>query len=190
MEITPATGWDAAWEARLQLQPGELNERLIEIWRAGSLGGMSEAEVETNVGAILGLDQAQVAAFMADLWNEYLGSLNVELAAYFASLRPRYQTAILSNSFAGARRQEQRRYQFDQLCDLIIYSHEEGMKKPERRFYELACARLGVAPAEVVFLDDIEVCVTAARALGMHAIQFRTASQAIAEIEARLRSAA
>jgi putative hydrolase of the HAD superfamily len=34
-----------------------------------------------------------------ELWEEYLGTLNSELAIYFASLRPRVRTGILSNSF-------------------------------------------------------------------------------------------
>jgi putative hydrolase of the HAD superfamily len=127
---------------------------------------------------------------MADLWAEYLGTLNAELAAYFAGLRPRYKTAILSNSFVGAREKEQARYGFGDLCDLIVYSHEEGMQKPERRFYELACERLGVQPAEVVFLDDVEVCVAAARELGMHAILFRDTAQAIADLQACLAAGA
>lgn len=190
LEITPSTGWDARWEAHLDLQPGELNQRLGDVWRAGSIGTITEEEVEQNVGAVLGLDRAQVDAFMADLWEEYLGTLNVQLAAYFASLRPRYQTALLSNSFVGARRREQERYQLGDLCDLIIYSHEEGMKKPERRIFELACARLGVQPAEVVFLDDVAQAVSAACELGIQAICFQSTAQAISDIEACLRAAA
>src|SRR5207245_8702254 len=104
---------------------GELDGRVRGVWRDGSSGNISEEEVEKSVGEIMEMDQWQVAALMADLWEEYLGELNVELAAYFSSLRPRYQTAILSNSFAGARSKEQERYQFAELCDFLIYSHEE-----------------------------------------------------------------
>src|SRR5262249_14936475 len=140
LEITPRTGWDQKWEARLGLQPGELAARLHDVWAAGDYSEISEADVGRRSGEILGLDQAQVADFMQDLWDEYLGELNVELAAYFAGLRPRYRTGILSNSFVGAREKEQERYGFGDMCDLIIYSHEEGMKKPDRRIYELTCA--------------------------------------------------
>jgi putative hydrolase of the HAD superfamily len=186
LEIAPRTGWDKQWEARLGLQPGELTERLRSVWVEGSAGTLSEAEVAQQTGAILGLDQAQVAAFMADLWAEYLGTLNALLAAYFGSLRPRYQTAILSNSFAGAREHEQARYGFGDLCDLIIYSHEEGMKKPDPRIYALLCERLGRQPGEVIFLDDVAEAVDAARACGIHGILFQDTSQAIADIEACL----
>jgi putative hydrolase of the HAD superfamily len=188
LEITPATGWDAKWETALQLPPGTLDECLTNVWHAGSIGAISEADVLQSIATTLKLDQTRLDRFMADLWDEYLGQPNTELATYFASLRPRYQTAILSNSFVGAREKEQERYQFGAICDQIIYSHEEGMRKPERRLFELTCERLGVQPAEIIFLDDAEPNITAAREFGMCAILFRDTAQAIADIQARLQA--
>ena len=188
LEITPRTGWVEKWEIQLNLKPGELDERLMDVWRDGSTGIISEEEVEKSVGEIMEMDQRQVEALMADLWEEYLGELNVELSAYFASLRPRYQTAILTNSFVGARDKEQERYNFAELCDLLIYSHEEGIAKPERRIFELTCERLGVQPPEIVFLDNVEANVAAAREFGIHAILFRETTQAIADIHACLQA--
>lgn len=196
--VEPTTAFPAMiarWEARLQLRPGELDERLQRLdarlksdGKDGALGTCSEEEWVAELRLVTGMDVAQADAFMHDFWDAYLGALNVELAAYFAGLRPRYRTAILSNSFAGAREKEQERYGFGEMCDLIVYSHEEGMQKPERRIYELTCERLGVRPEEVVFLDDAEACVAGARALGMHAVLFRDTAQAIAEIEACLQA--
>lgn len=184
LEMNPRTGWVERWETRLRLGPGGLEDRLAEVWAAGSLGHLSEAEVERRTGAILGIDRGQIKALMTDLWAEYLGTLNAELTAYFAGLRPRYRTAILSNSFVGAQEREQARYGFGDLCDLVVYSHEEGMRKPDRRIYALTCERLGVEPEESLFLDDVEEHVAAARAVGMHAILFQDNAQAIAAVEA------
>jgi len=36
LEIIPPTGWVEKWEARLHLNPGELDERLMDVWRAGT----------------------------------------------------------------------------------------------------------------------------------------------------------
>lgn len=189
LEIVTPTGWIERWETRLSLKPGELDERLGDLWEAGSLGTISYADVERRAGEILGIDASQVAALMRDVWDEYLGSPNTQLTGYFANLRPRYRTAILSNSFVGAREQEHARYQFGDLCDLIIYSHEVGIRKPERRIFQLACEELNVQPAEMLFLDDVEANVEAAQQLGIHAILFRTTEQAIAEIETALNAA-
>src|SRR5450755_1959690 len=134
----------------------------------------------------LGLGRRGLRAFMDDLWAEYLGTLNERLAGYFRAIRPRYRTAILSNSFVGAREREQAAYGFEDMCDIVVYSHEVGLKKPDRRFYELVCERLGVGPREAIFLDDSPVCVAGAQDAGMTAITFFDNDQAIAELDMQL----
>jgi HAD superfamily hydrolase (TIGR01509 family) len=114
----------------------------------------------------LGLDGQQLAAFMASIWREYLGTANTGLIEYARQLRPRYRTGILSNSFVGAREREQATYGFEELVDEIVYSHEAGMSKPDPRIYALICARLDVHPCETAFLDDMGMCVDGAREAG------------------------
>lgn len=55
--------------------------------------------------------------------------------------------------------------------------------KPEPGIFELAAARFGAAPDDLVFLDDHPPNVEAARALGWHAIRFADAAQAERELE-------
>lgn len=187
LEVTPDLGVGDRWERRLRLQPGELDEKLGGVWRGGSVGALSEEEVYRSVGETLGLSETQVVALMEDVWEEYLGTPNVELTEYFRGLRPEYRTALLSNSFVGARRREQERYGFRELCDAVIYSHEEGIEKPDRRIFELTCERLRVRPEETVFLDDFGPHVAAACALGMRGILFEHNAQAVAAVEACIR---
>jgi putative hydrolase of the HAD superfamily len=120
----------------------------------------------------------------------YLGELNVELATYFSSLRLRYRTALLSNSFVGACSREQERYHFDELTDLTIYSHEAGIAKPDPCIVALTCERLGVLPAEVVFLANVERFVAAAREVGMQGILFAETAQANVDLRACLLASA
>ena len=80
----------------------------------------SPKQVLQGIRETMGMSEAQVAALMEEIWQEYLGSLNKELAEYFCSLRPRYRTAILSNSFVGAREREQTLYHLDELCDFHL----------------------------------------------------------------------
>ncbi|HXW33048.1 MAG TPA: hypothetical protein VEJ87_00595, partial [Acidimicrobiales bacterium] len=131
LEMTPATGWQKRWAVALGITLVELNDRLDEMWLDGSLGRMSLEELEHCTAQALGLDEAKLRAFMADLWSEYLGSLNEELATYFISLRRQFRTGILSNSFVGAREREKDRYGFKDICDVVVYSHEEGTAKPD-----------------------------------------------------------
>ena len=52
-----------------------------------------------------------------------------------------------------------------------------------RRFYAIACERVGVAPDECVFLDDLGVNLKPARAMGMTTIKVVDPDEAIAELE-------
>jgi epoxide hydrolase-like predicted phosphatase len=183
LEVTPPTGWQDRWAAELAVSASDLEARLGPIFLAGATGTMPLERVEQAIGAALNLGEEALARFMADLWTEYLGSLNERLASYFAGLRPRYRTGILSNSFVGAREREQELYGFGDLCDAIVYSHEEGVMKPDAHFYRIVCERLGTPPERCVLLDDVQACVDGARAVGMQAIKFETNDQAIYELD-------
>jgi epoxide hydrolase-like predicted phosphatase len=150
---------------------------------------MQVRAVVFDIGGVL---EDTPATGTAGTWEARLrlrpgGTLNTELAIYFGGLRPRYRTALLSNSFVGARQREQERYRFGDITDLIVYSHEVGMAKPDPRIYRLTCERLGVRPEHAVFLDDRAECVDGALQTGMRAILYEDNEQAIADLEAALR---
>jgi len=183
LEANVGTAWIKKWEERLQLSSEEMSKRLEGVWKDGDVKDYPEEDLEKGLREVMGMDQMQIDEFVHDLWEWYMGEANVELTEYFRSLRPHYKTALLSNSYAGARQREQERYHFAELVDLIIYSHEVGMSKPDRRIYELTCEQLGVRPDEMIFLDDNERPVAGARELGIHAIRFQNTAQAISDIQ-------
>jgi putative hydrolase of the HAD superfamily len=56
--------------------------------------------------------------------------------------------------------------------DARVFSCEAGLCKPEPEIYRNCLDKLGVQPSEVLFLDDREPNIRAAKALGMHAVLF------------------
>jgi putative hydrolase of the HAD superfamily len=77
------------------------------------------------------------------------------------------RTALLSNSWGC---EEYPRADFPGLFDTVVLSGEVGMRKPEREIFLHAAQALGLAPAECVFIDDMEANVAAAQACGMAAV--------------------
>ncbi len=63
-----------------------------------------------------------------------------------------------------------------------VYSARVRHIKPDAAIYELAAERFGARPDELVFMDDHPPNVEAARAQGWHALHFRDAAQAEAEL--------
>lgn len=70
--------------------------------------------------------------------------------------------------------------------DVIVESSKIGVRKPEPRFYEVACELLGVLPEECVFLDDLGINLKPAAAMGMATIKVTSEDQAIADLSAAL----
>jgi putative hydrolase of the HAD superfamily len=186
LEVNPPTGWAERWARRLAMTRDDFEQRLKAIWASGSIGASTLEEVEREIALTLDLDDVALEELMNDVWAEYVGTLNKELAEYFAGLRPRYRTATLSNSFVGAREREQQAHGLADICDVLVYSHEEGILKPDPQIYRIACDRLSVQPDRAVLLDDIGTNVDGARATGMHGIVFRSNEQAIADLQALL----
>jgi putative hydrolase of the HAD superfamily len=177
--------WAERWAGRAGLTPAQLVAALDEQPPIGDLvtGGATEQEFRDLYAAALGLDVPQADEMMAQMWDAYCGTLDQELFDWYTALRGRYTLGILSNSSDGARREESRRHGIPDAADVVVYSHEVGLAKPDPAVYALTTERLGVAPHETVFLDDADVAVTAAREFGWHALLHTDTTSSIARLE-------
>jgi epoxide hydrolase-like predicted phosphatase len=189
--VDPSEQFLERWRQRLGLSVVDLRQLLWPLTRVdpgnqAKTGAITEAQYRQRCTTTLGLSGELADEFMAGFWDWYCGRLDADLVGYAAGLRPRCGTGILSNSVAGARRREQARFGFEQLVDVIVYSDEAGLAKPDPRVYALLCDRLGVEPAELVFLDDRVPNVEAACQLGIHAVLHVSTQASIATIDALL----
>ena len=66
----------------------------------------------------------------------------------------------------------------------IVVSGREKLLKPDPAIYYLALDRFGLKPAEALFIDDREINVEGARAVGMHAHLFVHADDLRGRLEA------
>src|SRR5687768_8141770 len=70
--------------------------------------------------------------------------------------------------------------------DVLVFSNEVGLSKPEPAIYRHTLERLGLSdrPHTAFFVDDLEENVSAARGVGMHGILFKEAVQLMDEVRA------
>lgn len=175
------------WERRLGLSEGQLFQLIFgnPVAQRATVGKATEEEIWNHVGNQLGLAPEELAALRADIWR---GSVwDTELLAFIGSLRPPYRTGTISNSWPGAP-EGVREYVNTSLFDVSVFSAEEGVQKPHPEIYRRALMRLGVAPQEAVFVDDMPPNVEGARRIGMQGIHFTDSMRAREEIEEILRS--
>lgn len=97
-----------------------------------------------------------------------------------------YRTACLTNNVVSSGDPRADTAHVMSQFGHVVESSKVGCRKPEPRFYEIACELVGVEPAECVFLDDLGINLKPAAAMGMTTIKVLGAEQAITDLEAVL----
>ena len=122
------------------------------------------------------LDLPAGAAEELNLWDARMWTTqNPAMLAWQLKLKQRgLLTAILSNMGDNVLENMKREFDWLPRFDVLVWSFELRMAKPDPAIYRHVLKELGTRPEETLFLDDRLVNVEAAQALGMVAIQFST----------------
>ncbi len=163
------------------LEPGELWRKWLgsPAVRAFERGRTAPEEFAAEF-----IDEWQLALEPAAFLEAFAGwprGLYEGADALLRELKGRHRLACLSNTNVL---HWQRLSTLQTLLDACFVSHETGFVKPDREAFEHALERLGAAPGEVYFFDDLPLNVNAARQMGIRAFQVGS----FAAIEPILRS--
>ena len=94
------------------------------------------------------------------------------------------KTGMLTNNIVGFSNNSRPRHaSVLELFDCIVESSKVGVRKPDKRFYLMACEQMAIEPQEAVFLDDLGINLKPARELGMQTIKVGDPDLAIKELE-------
>lgn len=91
------------------------------------------------------------------------------------------KTAVLSNTIEPHARAVRQAGLYDNF-DIIMLSHEIGLRKPHRKAYQHALKTVGVTASQTVFIDDSPENVQAAASVGIHGIVYTNPGQLIDEL--------
>jgi putative hydrolase of the HAD superfamily len=143
------------------------------------LGEIDLAEVLNHLSKLTG---AAPATLEDAFWS--CVKIDAEMVALIERLKGRYKTALLSNAMRPFLNQVLEKHDLKRLFDTMVISCEEHLTKPNPAIYKLMVERLGVPAHECFFTDDNPVNVTAAKAVGMQAVQYRGMAGLLAELSA------
>ena len=93
-------------------------------------------------------------------------------------------TAILSNMGDNVLASVEREFDWIHRFDVLVWSFQLHMAKPDPAIYRHLLDELGVQPEEALFLDDKLVNIEAALDMGMKAIPFSTVDRLRADLVA------
>lgn len=138
-------------------------------------GTISEDKLWEKICFELGVPKPKVQSLWGDAVR-YVFSEKKEVFALIHSLRRNgYKIGFLSNTEIPAMNFFQE--QGYEVFDAVIFSCAEGIRKPERRIYEIALEELGVKPEEAVFVDDKKKNIEGAEKVGMKTVLFKNPDQ-------------
>ncbi len=168
----PAERLDALyWADRHAFDEGRLNGR--RYWQ----GVVRKAGLTLSPEAI-----EELIHWDARMWM----TLNPPMLAWAAALKARgLLTAILSNLGDTVLQAMERECDWLARFDVLVWSYQLQMAKPDAAIYRYALEKLGTRPEETLFIDDRQENVEAAAALGMKAMIFTTAEDLRGELIAQ-----
>lgn len=119
-----------------------------------------------------------------NMWDAQLWTTqNPAMLAWQLQLKQRgLLTAILSNMGDSVLENMKREFDWLSRFDVLVWSYQLRMAKPDPAIYRHVLKELGTRPEETLFLDDKLVNIQAARALGIQAIEFSTVERLRADL--------
>ncbi|XP_028857231.1 acyl-CoA dehydrogenase family member 10-like isoform X2 [Denticeps clupeoides] len=191
--IPPPMPAATEWEGRNGVPPGTIARAIRMggeggVWRRFMRGELGAEEfVETfshECTAVAGFPiKVDFSSFLQALTCGPFTRLHPVMEEAIQCIRAQgMKAALLTNNFllpGGASFLPVNRSHFH----VIVESCREGLCKPDPQIFRLCADRLGVAPHEAVFLDDLDVNIDAAVRLGMCGIKVGDPAVSVKKLE-------
>ena len=156
------------WADRHAYDEGKLSG--VTFWKKF----LTDASLDLGPGAVDELNR-----WDARMWT----TQNSVMLAWQQAIKKRgLRTAILSNMGDSVLANMQREFDWFDRFDVLVWSYQHGIAKPDPAIYRHTLTQLGTLPGEALFIDDKPVNVEAARALGMQGLVFSTVDQLRADL--------
>ena len=162
----------------------------LAVWKKGiekyhytaSIGKLRKSKILTKLSEYFNIDTIKLENLFRKAYKNNFRRNNLLYNFAFKLKSKGFKIAILSDQWELSKEccikpEDYKRF------NASIVSCEVGFKKPDLRIYKLTLKKLGVLPSEVVFIDNKQVNVLAAKKLGMKAILFKNNSQCIYELK-------
>lgn len=138
-----------------------------------------------NVAKKLNIQEKEIAEFKRQFFAGDL--IDQEIIKWIQENRSKYQITILSNAMDELRNELKEKHHISHFFDQIFISAEMGLVKPNPQIFHTLISQLGKLPQNIFFIDDNIDNIKAAQKIGINTIHFINRTQAIDELENKLK---
>lgn len=171
--VTPEAVQRAEWAARVRLDTDLFASAGMFSTESRDTGEEYTRYLLEGIGVVDPGVIAKLAEWRRG-YNPPIGLWTVaepEAAAALTLVRERGLVAGVVSNSNGTIRRIVESLDLARHLDFVLDSHEEGIEKPDRRFFQLALSRAGVAPAEAGYIGDLySVDIVGARHAGIRGV--------------------
>lgn len=172
------------WAAHAQRPVDQVAARFSvdEAYQRHERGEISAAQFYASLRESLDLQLSD--AQFEEGWNAILIEEKRAVTELIAGLHARLPTYVFSNANLTHQDYWNRHYAHVVAPFRHVFvSSDIGMRKPEPEAFRHVAREMGVAPERILFFDDLLSNVEGARAVGMQAVQVRSAEDVRAALE-------
>lgn len=166
--------WDdqrmADVESAFGLDPGTILTVGFQgaLGHAATTGAMTYREWMDAIRARIIDAHGHAVTGALDEWEANVGMVDTEMLAVLRAVRRHCTAPVLSNGTTRLRRDLHALDLYDEF-DVIFNTAELGVAKPDPAVFELVLRQLGIDAEQALFIDDLEINVEGARAVGLRA---------------------
>lgn len=159
------------WHEFLSSLPDSVDVKAVrDVHRAYGAGMITKHECGDTIKELSGREFIELEDSQDS--NSGLVNKNKALLGYIKELKQQYKIGLLSNIGNNWVRERFLNADEQKLFDAMAFSYEVGANKPAAAMYNAVCEKLGVQPAEVIYIDDMPDYAEAAKSLGMQAVVY------------------
>ena len=141
-------------------------------------GELTAEEFSPKFAAVIGIEDSEN---LVERLFRGIGPDEAMLGAVRSARAAGVKTGLISNSWGEGLAYD--KSLLDELFDGVVISGDVGMHKPEPEIFHLGAEKIGVAPDDCVFVDDLKENIAGAEAVGMTGILHRGSDSTLPELE-------
>lgn len=170
------------WEKKLGLKPRQLTHEIykIEPAAAATVGLVTSEKIWLDIAEKFSLSKEKLMQLKNDFFDGDL--LNLDFYNFLQKHHQIYKIALFTNAWDDARETNVQKFHLDKICDNMIISAEVGLRKPNKKMFEMALNIMNAKASESIFIDDTMENIKTGKDMGFNTILFKNTNDTISKI--------
>lgn len=171
---TEADDWNGTFKKVLEIS-GLSNDDMLQIWQRHWQNLVVGKEEISSFWMDVGKKNDVDPEKLRETYNDSI-TINNEVFDFAKSLRFKFKLIVLSNDTKDWMNAKISRFKLLETFETVYCSANVGYSKPNKEIYEYVLKDQNIRPEELLFIDNQENNIEAAKQLGIKTILFKNIS--------------